>query len=120
MKAKKRHWQIDEFFRGGWGGGGGQGPRTGKSVGIFILTSKKPIGGGGGVTPYPPPRGADPGFLKGGGAQIRSTTGARLASNFGPNVKNPTKILHPLLPPPDPLLNVDWGTGWPGPENGYM
>ena len=38
--------------------------------------------------------GADPGFVKGGGVQIRSTSkkggGARRGANFGPNVKKPT------------------------------
>ena len=52
--------------------------------------------------------GADPGFLKGGGVQIRSTSkkgGARRGANFGPNVKKPTSWHKrggpdPLPPPP--------------------
>ena len=59
--------------------------------------------------------GADPGFLKGGGVQIRSTSkkgGARWGANFGPNVKKPTSCHKrggpdPLDPPPlDPPLHM--------------
>ena len=54
--------------------------------------------------------GADPGFLKGGGVQIRSTSkkgGARRGSNFGPNVKKPTSWHKRGGPdPPDPPLGT--------------
>ena len=51
--------------------------------------------------------GADPGFLKGGGVQNRSTSkkrgGGRRGSNFGPNVKKPTSWHKRGGGGPDPL-----------------
>ena len=57
--------------------------------------------------------GADPGFLKGGGVQIRSTSkkrGGRRGSYFGPNVKKP--IHRGTKGGPDPLDPPGSATGF--------